>query len=51
MEQTRKKYQMEFSTLTDELEMERENVLKFAKKTLGSGRSLRGFDLNGMTRF
>lgn len=28
MEQTRKKYQMEFSTLTDELEMERENVLQ-----------------------
>ncbi|WEW55954.1 class II myosin [Emydomyces testavorans] len=27
MEQTRKKYQMEFSTLTNELEIERENVL------------------------
>lgn len=27
MEQTRKKYQMEFSTITDELEIERENVL------------------------
>ncbi|EER41352.1 myosin type II heavy chain [Histoplasma capsulatum H143] len=28
LEQTRKKYQMEFSTLTNELEIERENVLR-----------------------